>query len=89
LVKLRFVHVTSVDSQAKQVEEVMNAAIAKMESLGATIEDPANIESIKLWATCEVEATDTIWTTEFKEEIARYLTSMVKTDVHNLQDIIE
>lgn len=80
---------TSDPSQAKKVEDAVDEAIAKMRSLGAIIQDPADITSMKLWADLEVHTSEVIHRTEFKEGIGRYLAGMTSTDVKTLKDIIK
>lgn len=74
---------------ATEVEKAMNEAILKMESLGATISDPADIPSMKQWIDFGKEATLAVYQTEFKEEIAKYLGRMISTEVETLEDIIK
>jgi amidase len=64
-------------------------ALAKMETLGATVVSPANIPSMQDLITNGFDAQEKIQNVDFKEEIAKYLGNMASTDVRNLEDIIE
>lgn len=58
-----------------------------MESLGAQVQDPAEIPSMDEWMASRAEWT--VMTTEFKEDIAAYLKQMTSSEVHTLEDIIK
>ncbi|KAJ9116369.1 hypothetical protein QFC22_004810 [Naganishia vaughanmartiniae] len=75
------------EAKARKVEHAFNIAIANIESLGAKVQDPAEIPSMEEWMTSDAEWT--VMTTEFKEGIANYLKEMTSTEVHTLEDIIK
>jgi hypothetical protein len=62
--------------------------LSRMESLGAVIVDPADF-NIKAHIDSGFKALTSVYETEFKEGIAKYLDGSASTDVRNLQDIIE
>ncbi|KAJ9124753.1 hypothetical protein QFC24_003121 [Naganishia onofrii] len=74
-------------AKAQKVQEAFDIAISKIESLGAKVQDPAEIPSMEEWMSSKAEWT--VMTTEFKEDIAKYLKEMTSSDVHTLEDIIK
>jgi hypothetical protein len=74
-------------AKARKVQEAFDIAISKIESLGAKVQDPAEIPSMEEWMSSKAEWT--VMTTEFKEDIAKYLKEMTSSDVHTLEDIIK
>ncbi|KAJ9102882.1 hypothetical protein QFC19_004612 [Naganishia cerealis] len=72
-----------------KVKPAFEAAIRKMESLGAILCDPVEIATFEEWKTRVKTDYFTVILTDFKEDLAKYLSGMKSTDVHNLQDIIE
>ncbi|KAJ9100953.1 hypothetical protein QFC19_005349 [Naganishia cerealis] len=74
------------ESKAQKAQDAFNRAVSKIESLGAIIQDPAEIPSMDEWLASDAEWV--VMTTEFKEGIATYLKDMTSSDVRTLEDII-
>ncbi|KAJ9102355.1 hypothetical protein QFC21_002755 [Naganishia friedmannii] len=71
----------------KQVQEAFDQAIKKMESLGASIIDPANVTSLEAM---EGNTTTRLWGQhEFKENFEAYLQSLKSSNVRTLKDVVE
>lgn len=86
-------HSFSNDSvRSPAIKTALEEALKKMESLGATVCDQAEIPSLPEWkalATATPKFALNIIAHEFKEDIETYLATMQSTEVRNLQDIIE
>lgn len=67
----------------------LDAAIQKMQELGAVMCDPADIPKSEQWKAAQMSNEMAIIACEFKEDMKKYLDTMKQTDVANLGDIIE
>ncbi|KAJ9094936.1 hypothetical protein QFC21_005728 [Naganishia friedmannii] len=77
------------DWRDAKVKPALDAAIRKMEALGASICDPADLPSYKQWkASMRTDQWEVV-RHGLKEGLAEYLSGMQSTDVHSLRGIIE
>lgn len=77
------------DAQKVEMAKLaLQGILSKMESLGAVVVDPANV-NIKPHIDSGYKALNIVFGTEAKEEFTRYLNGMASTDMKNLQDVIE
>jgi amidase len=67
----------------------LDAAVQKMQELGAIICDPADIPSSEQWKTTSMSERRTIIAHEYKEDMKKYLATMKRTDVATMRDIIK
>lgn len=67
----------------------LDAAIRRMQQLGATICDPADVPGSERWKATRMSNEIAIIAHEFKEDMEKYLATMGQTDVATLRDIIE
>jgi hypothetical protein len=81
---MREVDPAKVDMMTQSLQE----AVSRMQSLGAVIVDPADI-NFQPYIDLGFQALKTLYANEFKEGITKYLADMASTDVKELQDIIE
>jgi amidase len=72
-----------------KVRSELDAAIKKMEQLGAIIFDPADIPSSEEWIQQSMSNDIAVISNEFKEDMRKYLDTMKSTEVTCLRDIIE
>jgi hypothetical protein len=72
-----------------KIRSELDAAILKMQDLGATICDPADIPSSNQWKERRMSDEITMTMHEFKEDMKEYLATMKRTDVANVRDTIE
>ncbi|KAJ9092395.1 hypothetical protein QFC21_006897 [Naganishia friedmannii] len=70
-------------------KSAFDTAIRKMETLGATIYDPAEFPSYDVWKVRRATESWEIIRADLKEGLAEYLRGMQSTDVLSLRDIIE
>jgi hypothetical protein len=80
--------------QVQTFQHAFEAAVEKIQSLGATIKDNANLPSLDEWLHDRVHgwagsAEFVVLTTEFKRDIAAYLKEMTSSDVRTLEDIVK
>jgi amidase len=73
--------------KSPKVDQVAEAAIAKMREIGATLVDPANIPSAKKMADSKSEITVMLY--EFKHDLNRYLSELEHSQVRSLRELIE
>lgn len=76
-------------AKLEKAASAIEAALQKMQELGATVISMQNIPSMQDLVNNGFQAQAIIQNTEFKEEIAKYLRTMASTEVRNLSDIIE
>jgi amidase len=67
-------------------DQIVNAAIEQMRTLGAEIIDPADIPTAKQMETDDVEMTVLLY--EFKADLNRYLADLASSPVRSLAEII-
>lgn len=67
----------------------LETAIIKMQELGATICDPADIPSSKEWVGKGASYRTGVITHEYKDDLEKYLSTMKRTGVKNLREIIK
>ncbi|KAJ9115471.1 hypothetical protein QFC22_005229 [Naganishia vaughanmartiniae] len=77
------------DWRDAKVKPALDAAIRKMESLGASISDPANLPSCDEWKAIMRTDQWEVVRNGLKEGLEKYLAGMKSTDVHSLRDVIE
>lgn len=80
--------------QVQTFQNAFEAAVQKIQTLGATIKDETNIPSLDEWLHDRVHgwagsAEFVVLTTEFKRDIAAYLKEMTSSDVRTLEDIVK
>lgn len=68
-----------------RADEIADAAVRKMQRLGAKIIDPVNIPTAKKMAEGELD----VLLYEFKADLNRYLAGLAKSKVRSLKDVIE
>jgi amidase len=91
---LTAVPISGTPDQVQTFQDAFEAAVQKIQSLGATIKDEANIPSLDEWLHDRVHgwagsAEFVVLTTEFKRDIAAYLKEMTSSDVRTLEDIVK
>ena len=69
-----------------KTDAIANAAIQRLAELGATIVDPADIPTAQQMASSNSELTVLLF--EFKADLNKYLSELVDSPVHTLEDII-
>jgi hypothetical protein len=76
------------DQKVETAKLALQGILYKMESLGAVIVDPANVNS-QLIIDFGYKAVNIVYNTEGKEGFSKYLDGLASTDMKNLQDVIE
>ncbi|HEY7414756.1 MAG TPA: amidase family protein, partial [Ktedonobacteraceae bacterium] len=69
-----------------KTDTIVNAAIQRLAELGTTIVDPADIPTAQQMASSDSEKT--VLHFEFKADLNNYLSELVESPVHTLEDII-
>lgn len=70
----------------EKLDRVIEVALKRLEELGATLIDPANIPTAKQMSTSEHE--QTVLLHEFKADLNTYLADLAETPVRTLEEII-
>jgi len=76
----------TISGNPPQINDALDAAITQMGSLGAKIVDPANVPSAPLLATSTAETT--VLDTDFKVDLATYLSRLLHPQIESLEDLI-